>query len=162
MRWKGLLMVAMVVCGQLQTAMATQEETLPQVVGRVADYAGIISLSQIHLLEQISSQHEFISKQRVAVVTIESSGAISPRHYAEQLHRNWDNERRDSGVVLVLYKMQRSAAIAVGEALRGKLNEAQVTAIISGEVGAKMRSGAFDEAAMDGFKAILGQLAEEH
>lgn len=138
--------------------LAQGESTLPEVEGRIADHASMISPSQRHLLHQISSQHERLRGQRITLVTVESTGAIPPQEYADRLHGAWPNEKKGRGVLLVLCKEQQQAAIAMGDELRGKLGNEWARQISEDELGPLMREGKYDEAAMSGYKGITGTL----
>jgi uncharacterized protein len=139
-------------------AWSQEGDGLPQVKGRITDEAQIISPSQQHLLYQILAQHEFASHQQVVVLTVEGKGIASIEDYATRIWQAWASQKKSTSVLLVLFKEQKSAAIVAGDEPGKRLDKASISQIIDGVLATNLQRGDFDNAAMEGVKAIVGKL----
>jgi uncharacterized protein len=139
-------------------AWSQEPAGLPQPTGRITDGAQILSPSQKHLLYQILSQHDFASRQQVVLLTVVGKGVESTEAYADRIWQAWSSKKKATSVLLVLFKAQKRVAIVAGEELTGVLDEASIRLIMDGELSTHMQHEDFDNAAMEGVKAIVGKL----
>jgi uncharacterized protein len=131
---------------------------LPQIKGRIADQAQIISSSQEHQLYQILAQQEHATHQRVAVVTTETAGAESTQEFSGRIWQAWAREDKSRCVLLVLFKQPGSAAIIAGDTLSKMFDAPAIQKIIDEDMAAGLKGGDFDGAAMEGVKGIVAVL----
>lgn len=155
--WRQLLSGVMLVT-VLSPVWAAGEEGALQIRGRIADQAQIISSSQEHLLSQLLAQHEFSQHQHVALLTVETAGGETVHDYAARLWHSWQPRSKAASVLLVLFKEQKVAVIFAGEEFSKVLDAATIKQITEGEVAGNLQRGDFDNAAMEGVKAIVGEL----
>ena len=137
---------------------ASENETLPQVKSRISDHAAVLTYSQEHQLHQILTQHQFAKRQSVMVLTAETSIGYSPQHYAERIWQAWTSKKKSNSVLLVLLKEEKSAAIVVGKDLKKQLSKEAAKKLITDSVATPLSQGDYDNAALEGVKAILVEL----
>ena len=156
-QWRYLISVA-VLTTLLSPVWATEGGV--EIRGRVNDHAMVISDGQRRQLHQLLAQHRFASGQFVVVVTLADRGDQDEAGAAEELWQQWQRKDKQNSGMLVLFKAQKSAAIVVGEALKEKLDAAEVQEIINGELAGALQEGDFDSAAMAGIKGMFNELGE--
>ena len=139
-------------------AVAIESNGLPQIKSRVNDHAAVLSKSQMHLMYQVSAQHQFAKHNHVVVVTAASSGSDSAQAYAERIWQAWKPKKKSSSVLLLLIKEPKGAAIVAGEEIRKVLNDAVIKKMIDETVSSSLLRDDYDNAAMEGMKAIVGEL----
>ncbi len=139
-------------------ALAAESDGLPPVKSRVNDHAAVLSKSQMHLMYQVSAQHQFAQHNHVVVVTAASSGSDSVQAYAERTWQAWMPKKKSRSVLLLLVKEPQGAAIIAGDDLGKALNETTIKKIIDEKIAGSLRKGDYDSAAMEGLQAIIGEL----
>lgn len=139
-------------------AVATESDGLPPIKSRVNDHAAVLSKSQMHLMYQVSAQHQFVQHNHVVVVTAKSSAGDSAQAYAERIWQAWKPKKKASSVLLLLVKEPQGAAIIAGDELGKALNEAAIKKIIDEKIASRLPEGDYDGAAMEGLQAIVGEL----
>jgi uncharacterized protein len=139
-------------------ALVVAEGESLQIQGRISDQAQIISSSQEHQLYQLLAQHAYARQQNVTVLTITTSGAETAQDYAARQWRSWQPRSKATSVLLVLFKEQKTAAIFAGDALSKLLDEAVIKQILAGELASNLQRGDFDNAVMEGVKALVAEL----
>jgi uncharacterized protein len=155
--WRGLLAIALMGLG-ISYAWAAESSAVPQIKGRITDEAQVISPSQEHQLYQLLAQHDFARRQHLVVLTVESVGSEPLQELAKQVWQAWSYKNKARSVLLLLVKDQKSAAIVAGDELRDKLNDSAIKGVIAGKLATPLSQGDFDQAAMEGVEAIVGEL----
>ena len=140
-------------------AWSQTDAELPQIKGRIADEAAVLSYSQEHLMYQMLSQHQFASHHYVVVLTVDGAGVESPQINARRIWQAWEQKKKASSVLFVLFKEQRVAAIVAGDALSKKLDTVTINKILNETISTSLKGGDFDTAAMEGVKGIVGALS---
>lgn len=153
-RWALALLL---VVGSAMTG-AVEPVALPTVNSRISDHAGVLSGSQRHQLHQLLSQHEAATRQHVALLTVATAGEETVESHALRIWHAWESPKKGRAVLLVLFKEQGLAAIVAGEELGARLDAATIKRLLAGEVDAALSRGDFDGAALEGVKAIVGEL----
>jgi uncharacterized protein len=155
--WRTVI-VSLMLMAMAAGAWSQEPAGLPQPSGRISDGAQILSPGQKHLLYQVLSQHNFASSQQVVLLTVEGKGVESTEEYASRIWQAWNSKKKSSSVLLVLFKAQKRAAIIAGEELTRILDGASIRQIMEGELSTSLQHEDFDNAAMEGVKAIVGKL----
>jgi uncharacterized membrane protein YgcG len=146
------LVLFLVMCGTAAWAAG------PLLNGRINDHAGVLSSSQRHLLHQLLSQHEAATRQHVALLTVATAGEEAVESHALRIWHAWESPKKGRTVLLVLFREQGGAAIVAGEELGAVLDAATIKRLLAGEIDAALSRGDFDLAALEGVKAIVGEL----
>jgi uncharacterized membrane protein YgcG len=139
-------------------SLAVAAGDVPQIRSRVNDHAKILSESQKHQMYQVSAQHQFAKHHQVVVVTAESAGGDSAPAYAERIWQAWQPQKKSSSVLLLLIKEPKSALIVAGDEVGKVLNDIVIKNMIDEKVSPTLLQGDYDNAAMEGLKAIVGEL----
>lgn len=154
--WRRLLLV--LICGiAISTSVLAEDALILDIKGRVNDHAHVISDHQRRQIHQILSQHKFISGQFVVLVTVPDLGAVEKNKATESLWRQWKYKDKAHSVMLVLYKAQKSADVLAGDGLKAKLGNDAIQRVLN-ILSSDLQGGDYDAAAMDGVKAIIGEL----
>lgn len=148
--------VALVLVGFLG-ATATQAQTLPQPVGRVNDFANVLSASARTQLETLLKSLEDETHAEVAVATVDSLDGISIEEYATRLFREWGvgQAALDNGVLVLVAPTEREIRIEVGYGLEPVLPDALASAIIRDDFLPSFRDGKFEAGLLRGVARVV-------
>ncbi len=109
---------------------------IPEPVGYVNDFAGMISSEDENELESILIQYENQTNNEIVVVTVESLGDKSIEEYSIALAEKWKvgKEDEDNGVIILVAEEEKKIRIEVGYGLEGLLTDAEAKLIIDREM----------------------------
>jgi uncharacterized protein len=126
----------------------------PVLTGRVVDEANLLTYSQKEQLEQLLTQAE---PHQVVAVSLISLEGKEIEEYGYQLGRHWGIGRKDinDGVLVLIAPNQRQLRIEVGYGLEGTLTDALSSQIVNRIMLPLARQGKYDEALIQGSKAVL-------
>ncbi len=129
----------------------------PVLTGRVVDDADILTYTQKEELEQLLEQAE---PHQVVAVSLQSLDGQEIEEYGYQLGRHWGIGRRDinDGVLVLIAPNQRQLRIEVGYGLEGTLTDALCSRIVNRIMLPLAKEGKYDEALIQGSKAVLDTL----
>lgn len=107
-------------------------QNIPQPVGWVNDFAGIIGQEYKDKLNSLISEVEEKTSAEIAVVTVNSIAPYDEKEYARQLFDNWKpgKKGKDNGVLVLLAIKERRWRIETGYGVEGILPDG-----LCGEIG---------------------------
>lgn len=152
-RLKHFLILVMLVLVPL-TAVALD---VPQLSGRINDYAGILSPGAIAMMEQKLAAFEKDTSTQVVVLTVPSLQGDDIDQFAIRVADQWKigQKGKDNGVILILAKAEQKVRIEVGMGLQGVLPDITAGRIIRDVMRPYLRSGDFDGGVNAGIEAIM-------
>ncbi|MCI0337744.1 MAG: TPM domain-containing protein [Acidobacteria bacterium] len=126
------------VCAVVTTTFA-QQQSFPQYVGHVNDFANVIEAQTENQLETILTNFEKLTNTQIAVVTVQSLNDRPIEDYANDLYRAWGigqktGENKDKGALLLIALGDRKTRLEVGYGLEGDLPDG-----LAGEIIRRMR-----------------------
>lgn len=130
---------------------------VPQLTGRINDYARILSPGATTLLEQKLAGFEQEQSTQVVVLTIPSLQGEDIDQFAIRVADQWKigQKGKDNGVILILAQAERKVRIEVGMGLQGVLPDITAGRIIRDIMRPHLRSGDFDRGVEAGVEAIM-------
>ncbi|MFH1152833.1 MAG: YgcG family protein [Pseudomonadota bacterium] len=148
--WTGTL--AVILCAALAHGLG-----VPELKGRVNDYAGILSPATQGQLETVLSDLERTDSTQIVVLTIPSLEGDSIEDYSIRVADSWKigQKRSDNGVMLIISKNDRKLRIEVGYGLEGTLTDLVAGRIIRDIIVPRFKAGNFDQGVMDGVQGII-------
>lgn len=150
---KRILILALLVLLPLP-AMALD---VPQLAGRVNDYAGLLSPEAKAGLEQKLAAFERDQSTQVVVLTIPSLQGDDIDQFSIRVAEKWKpgQKGKDNGVLLVLAKAERRVRIEVGMGLQGVLPDITASHIIRDVMRPYLKDGNYDQGISAGADAIM-------
>ena len=129
----------------------------PALTGRVVDEANLLTHSQKEHLEQLLQQAE---PHQVVAVSLRSLDGKEIEEYGHQLGRHWGIGQKsiNDGVLVLIAPTQRQLRIEVGYGLESTLTDALSSRIVNRIMLPLAKQGKYDEALIEGSKAVLGIL----
>lgn len=136
---------------------------IPQLTGRVNDYAAMLSLSTKETLERQLAELESSDSTQLVVLVIDSLHGESIDGYSMKVAEAWKigQEQADNGVLLLISKNDRKIRIEVGYGLEGKLTDLMSGRIIDSIITPAFKRGDFDQGVIDGVSSIIGVVRGE-
>jgi uncharacterized protein len=130
---------------------------VPQLTGRVNDYAGMLSPETAALLEQKLAGFERETSNQVVVLTIPSLQGDVIEQFAIRVAEQWKpgQKGKDNGVLLILAKAEHKVRIEVGMGLQGVLPDITASHIIRNVMSPHLKDGNIDQGITSGVDAIL-------
>lgn len=130
---------------------------VPQLRGRVNDYAGVLSPEASARLEQKLAGFERETSTQVVVLTIPSLQGDVMEQFAIRVAEQWKpgQKGKDNGVLLILAKDEHKVRIEVGMGLQGVLPDITASHIIRDVMRPYLKDGNFDQGITAGVDAIL-------
>jgi len=115
----------------------------PAHVGKVNDFAAVLSAEQVAALEAALADLERTTTAEVAVVTVDGTDGVSIEEYATGLFNNWGIGKadRDNGVLVLVSPPDRALRIEVGYGLEPILPDGFSGAIIRETFLPRFRDG---------------------
>jgi uncharacterized protein len=157
-RWLAALAM---LAGLLAGLPASAAPVFPALTGRVVDQANILpSATEAELTARLEALETQTSRQLV-VVTVSSLQGLEIEDYGYQLGRAWGigEEKKNTGVLLLVAPSERRVRIEVGYGLEGILTDALSNLILQEQVLPKFRDGDMAEGVVAGTDALIGQLS---
>ena len=130
---------------------------VPQLRGRVNDYAGIVRTEHAHALERALAQFEQKTGHQVAVLTVPSLDGEDIEGFAIRVAENWKIGHKgfDNGAILIVASRDRKLRIEVGYGLEGVLPDATASTIIRNVIVPRFRANDFSGGVVAGVDAIM-------
>ncbi len=130
---------------------------VPQLTGRVNDYARILSPSATTMLEQKLAAFEQGQSTQVVVLTVPSLQGDDIDQFAIRVADQWKIGQKgsDNGVILIMAQAERKVRIEVGMGLQGVLPDITAGRIIRDVMRPYLRTGDFDLGVDAGVEAII-------
>lgn len=121
------VLLALLIAG---TAFASTP--LPEPIGYVNDFAGVLSVETKEALETKLAAFDASTTNQVAVVTVPSLNGDYIEHYAEQLFQLWGigTTEKNNGALLIIAVNDKQFRIEVGYGLEGALTDGEAKQIM--------------------------------
>ena len=137
---------------------------VPQLKGRVNDYASILSPETAQKLEVALSAIESSDSTQIVVLTIPSLEGEALEEFSLKVAEAWKigQKNLDNGAILLVSKNDRKLRIEVGRGLEGKLTDLISGRIIRSEIIPKFKEGDFNGGIEAGIKAVVSVVRGEY
>lgn len=156
----GFLLISILVL--LQSAAFSLD--LPQLQGRVNDYAGILSLSALQELDSRLAELERKDSTQVVVLTVPTLAGEPIEQFSIRVAEAWKVGQKgfDNGAILLIAKQEKKVRIEVGRGLEGTLTDLVSGRIIRDEMVPLMKKGEYDKGVIAGVEAIASTVTGEY
>lgn len=130
---------------------------VPQLRGRVNDYADMISAPVETRLEEELNSFEQSDSTQVVILTVPSLKGDVIEEFGIRVAEAWKigQAGKDNGVILIASKEDRKMRIEVGRGLEGKLTDLMTGRIIDLVLKPRFKRGDFDGGFIAGVSAII-------
>ncbi|MDP3283829.1 MAG: TPM domain-containing protein [Desulfobacterales bacterium] len=137
---------------------------VPQLKGRVNDYASILSPETAQRLDAALSEIEKSDSTQITVLTIPSLEGEVLEEFSIKVAEAWKigQNNLDNGAILLVSKNDRKLRIEVGRGLEGKLTDLISGRIINSEIIPKFKAGDFNGGIEAGISAIVSVVRGEY
>jgi uncharacterized protein len=141
----------------LFTITAVLAVAVPQLKGRVNDYAGMLSAYTQRQLDDTLRQLEKTDSTQIAVLTITSLQGDNLEAFSIRVAEQWKIGQKgfDNGAILLIAKKERKIRIEVGYGLEGRLTDLVSGQIIRNVILPQFRAGNIDRGISDGVQAMI-------
>ena len=142
----------------LLVSVTAGAQEFPAHVGKVNDFANVLSAAQRDQLESDLAGLEHDTSAEVAVVTVPSLGARSIEEYATGLFNAWGigKQDRDNGVLILVSPNDRAMRLEVGYGLEPVLPDGLAGAIIRETFLPRFRAGDMPTGIVEGTARVVG------
>jgi hypothetical protein len=132
----------------------------PRPIGRVSDFAGLLSLESKSKLESALNMLDQQTTLEIAVVIVPTLGELSIDEYAFRLFNTWRIGKRstNNGILLVCAQDERRVRIEVGLGLGRFLSDDEAGQILDRDVVPNLHADKVDAAMTRGARAIAQTL----
>ena len=126
-------------------------------VGRVNDFANILSEEAERKLENILYDYETSTENQLVVVTIPSLEGETLETFSIRLAEKWKigKKEKNNGIILLIAMQERKIRIEVGYGLEDKLTDAIASGIIRNYIAPYFRDGNYEGGILAGVKKII-------
>lgn len=130
---------------------------VPQLTGRINDYARVLSPGATTMLEQKLAAFEQQQSNQVVLLTVPSLQGDDINQFAIRVADQWKigQKGKDNGVIIVLAQAEHKIRIEVGMGLQGVLPDITAGRIIRDVMRPYLRSGDYDRAIDAGIEAVM-------
>jgi uncharacterized protein len=137
---------------------------VPQLGGRVNDYADMISSSAEAQIVQKLEDLEKSDSTQVAVLTIPSLEGEDLEGFSIRVAEAWKigTKENDNGAILLVSKEDRAVRLEVGYGLEGKLTDLMAGRIVDQIIVPNFKAGRFDEGFVQSIDAIIATVKGEY
>jgi uncharacterized protein len=137
---------------------------VPQLKGRVNDYAGILSASTRKHLDAVLADLEQTDSTQVVVLTLPSLEGENLEAFSMRVAEAWKIGQKglDNGAILLVALKERKIRIEVGYGLEGRLTDLVAGRIIRNVIVPRFKTGNFDQGITDGVAAMVGVVRGEY
>ncbi|MAE58744.1 MAG: hypothetical protein CME69_07680 [Halobacteriovorax sp.] len=136
---------------------------VPNLKGRVNDYAGLLSPAVESELESILEDHEKKTTNQIAILTIYNLQDEILENYSLRVAREWGlgQKNKNNGVLLLISKFDRKLRIEVGYGVEGALTDIRANKIIRHYIVPQFKKGNFEKGIKDGIEQIINAIDGE-
>ena len=135
----------------------TYAQEVPDLIGRVNDYAELLTNTQENRLEITLSNFEQNTSHQIVILTIESTEDYSIEEYANTVFNTWQlgQKENDNGVLILIAPGDRKMRIEVGYGLEGLLTDTKCGLIIRNEIAPYFKNQFYYEGISAGTDAVI-------
>jgi uncharacterized protein len=155
----GILMVLVLLSAGVATALE-----VPQLMGRVNDYADMLSPSTQRQLDAVLADLERTDSTQIVVLTLPSLAGENLEAFSIRVAEAWEIGQKDldNGALLLVALRERKMRIEVGYGLEGSLTDLVSGRIIRHVIVPRFKAGNFDQGIVDGVAAMVGVVRGEY
>lgn len=137
---------------------------VPQLRGRVNDYANLLSPGASQRLEQAIADFERSDSTQIVVLTINSLEGESLEEYSIKVAEAWrvGQTKLDNGAILLVAKQERKIRIEVGRGLEGVLTDLVSGRIIRGDISPYFKKNDYDTGITAGVSSVMQVVRGEY
>lgn len=137
---------------------------VPQLKGRVNDYADMLSPATQQRLNERLAALERTDSTQIVVLTINSLEGDSIEDFSIQVAEKWGigQKGKDNGAILLISKKDRKMRIEVGYGLEGRLTDLVSGQIIRNVIAPEFKAGRFDQGVLEGVSAMIAAVRGEY
>jgi uncharacterized protein len=137
---------------------------VPQLKGRVNDYAGMLSSYTERQLDGTLHRLEQTDSTQIVVLTIPSLEGDNLEAFSIRVAEQWKIGQKgfDNGAILLIAKKERKIRIEVGYGLEGRLTDLVSGQIIRHVMVPEFRAGNIDGGISDGVQAMIKVVKGEY
>lgn len=137
---------------------------VPQLRGRVNDYAPMLSPQAVSRIEASLAAFEKAEATQIVVLTIPTLAGENLEEYSITVAEAWKigHKGLDNGVMVLIAKQERKIRIEVGRGLEGKLTDLVSGRIIRNEMTPRFRQGDLEGGIIAGTSAIMAAVKGEY
>ncbi|MFN7983055.1 MAG: TPM domain-containing protein [Vicinamibacterales bacterium] len=156
-RCPNLLIVLLLSLTGILNASPGSAQELPTHVGKVNDFASVLSASDRDALEARLGELERATSAEVAVVTIPNLNMRSIEEYANELFNRWGIGKagKDNGVLVLVAVQEHTMRIEVGYGLEGVLPDGLAGAVIRESFLPRFRKGDYPAGILEGTARVI-------
>jgi uncharacterized protein len=137
---------------------------VPDLKGRVNDYANMLSPGVTAALEAKLADFEKSDSTQIVVLTIPTLRGELLEEFSMKVAERWKigQKKLDNGVILLIVKEDRKMRIEVGYGHEGRLTDLRSGRIIDDIIRPPFKAGDYDKGITDGVDAIIGAVRGEY
>lgn len=137
---------------------------VPQLRGRVNDYANMLSPGASQRLEQTLADFESSDSTQIVVLTVTSLEGESLEEYSIKVAEAWriGQTKLDNGAILLIAKQERKIRIEAGRGLEGVLTDLVSGRIIRGDISPHFKKNDYDTGITVGVSSIMQVVRGEY
>jgi uncharacterized protein len=137
---------------------------VPQLKGRVNDYAGILSAPARKHLDAVLADLEQTDSTQIVVLTLPSLEGENLEQFSIRVAETWKIGQKglDNGAILLVALKERKIRIEVGYGLEGRLTDLVAGRIIRNVIVPRFKTGNFDQGIAAGVAAMIGVVRGEY
>lgn len=130
---------------------------LPQLTGRVNDYAAMLSPDTSDQLENRLATFEQEQSTQIVILTVMTLGGVPLEEFSLKVAEKWQigQQGRDNGALLLVARNEREVRIEVGYGLEGSLTDLAAGRIIRHQIIPHFKQGKFDLGILNGAQAMM-------
>lgn len=159
-----LLLAVLVLSG----AAFADEQQVPKLIGRVNDYAGVLTVDESQGLESMLAAHEKATTNQVVILTMPTIGDTDIFSFSHAVFYSWKlgQEDKDNGVLIVMVKdrLQKGepTRIHTGRGLEGALPDVICTRIVVEQMKPLLLQGKYAEGLRVGASSVIVKIGQEY
>lgn len=137
---------------------------VPQLRGRVNDYANMLSPEASARLEQELAAFENSDSTQIVVLTVNSLEGENLEEFSIKVAEAWriGQTKLDNGAILLIAKQERKIRIEVGRGLEGVLTDLTSGRIIRGDISPYFKKNDYDGGITAGVSSIMQVVRGEY
>jgi uncharacterized protein len=158
--WRAWLLA----CALFAPLLATAQQAVPALTGRVVDTAQILSADEAGSIDTQLARIEQERGSQIAVLLVNTTAPEDIASYANRVANTWKIGRRDvgDGVLIVIAKEDRKLRIEVAKSLEGAIPDLAAKQIISGSLAPALKAGQYAQGIEATIEALDKRIGKEN
>ena len=148
----------------LLVAVSPAAQEVPKLIGRVNDYAQILTPATQRHLEGVLRSFENTDSTQLVVLTVTSLEGMAIEDFSIRVAEQWRIGQKglDNGAILLISRNDRKLRIEVGYGLEGKLTDLMAGRIVRDVISPAFKAGNFDQGVVSGVEAMMATVKGEY